>query len=294
MKSSETGFLILALGLGLSTSRMISPQTAPVAAQTAQTASPSSAPARSPYAESKAINFEDHTGFVRIFDGKTLKDWDGNPEVWHVDDGSIVGVSTRERPAGNTFIVYHGSEPKDFDLKLEINVEYGGGSGIQYRSTLGMPPPRGTGGGPTRPGEPQPPPPQARWTMFGPQADFWYPVNPIHASYTGQLYSQNTGRRIIAWRGEVVNCVLGQPPVRVGNIGDRTALGAYVKDGEWNQYTIMVRGGTFIHILNGQLMAVLVDDDPASSNNADGLIGLQIEGVPSKVSFRNIWLKKIN
>jgi hypothetical protein len=294
MKSSETGFLILALGLGLSTSRMISPQTAPVAAQTAQTASPSSAPARSPYAESKAINFEDHTGFVRIFDGKTLKDWDGNPEVWHVDDGSIVGVSTRERPAGNTFIVYHGSEPKDFDLKLEINVEYGGGSGIQYRSTLGMPPPGGTGGGPTRPGEPQPPPPQARWTMFGPQADFWYPVNPIHASYTGQLYSQNTGRRIIAWRGEVVNCVLGQPPVRVGNIGDRTALGAYVKDGEWNQYTIMVRGGTFIHILNGQLMAVLVDDDPASSNNADGLIGLQIEGVPSKVSFRNIWLKKIN
>jgi hypothetical protein len=80
----------------------------------------------------------------------------------------------------------------------------------------------------------------------------------------------------------------------VGNIGDRTALGAYVKDGEWNQYTIMVRGGTFIHILNGQLMAVLVDDDPASSNNADGLICLQIEGVPSKVSFRNIWLKKIN
>src|ERR1035438_8006425 len=48
------------------------------------------------------------------------------------------------------------------------------------------------------------------------------------------------------------------------------------------------------HIHNGQLMAVLVDDDPASSNNADGLIGLQIEGVPSKVSFRNIWLKKIN
>ena len=58
--------------------------------------------------------------------------------------------------------------------------------------------------------------------------------------------------------------------------------------------SIIARGGTIIHILNGQLMAVLVDDDPASSNNVSGLIGLQIEGMPCKVSFRNLWLKKIN
>ena len=48
-----------------------------------------------------------------------------------------------------------------------------------------------------------------------------------------------------------------------------------------------------LHILNGQLMAVLMDNDPASSNNVSGLIGLQIEGVPCKVSFRNLWLRKI-
>jgi hypothetical protein len=39
-------------------------------------------------------------------------------------------------------------------------------------------------------------------------------------------------------------------------------------------------------------MAVLVDDDPASTNNISGMFGLQVEGVPCKVSFRNIWLKK--
>jgi hypothetical protein len=39
---------------------------------------------------------------------------------------------------------------------------------------------------------------------------------------------------------------------------------------------------------------VMVDDDPASSNNVSGLFGLQIEGTPCKVSFRNLWLKKIN
>jgi hypothetical protein len=45
--------------------------------------------------------------------------------------------------------------------------------------------------------------------------------------------------------------------------------------------------------LNGQWLAVPVDDDPASSNNASGLFGLQTEGTPCKVSFRNPCLKKI-
>jgi hypothetical protein len=128
--------------------------------------------------------------------------------------------------------------------------------------------------------------------MIGPQADFWYPVDERAKDYSGQLYSQNTTRGIIAWRGQVVQALPGKSPQLVGVIGDRAKLGAYVKDGEWNQYTIIARGGVIMHILNGQLMAVLVDDDPASSNNVSGLFGLQIEGVPCKVSFRNLWLKR--
>ena len=242
--------------------------------------------------EPDPIDFEDHEGFVPIFDGRTLDLWDGNPEIWKVEDGTIVGISTREKPSGNTFIVYHGAHARDFDLKLEIKVEHGGGSGVQYRSHTGYPPPGGSGWR-GNPGGPLAPPPRAEWTMLGPQADFWYPVNSDAASYTGQLYSQNTGRGILAWRGQVVNSLPGKTPRLVGNIGDRTALGSCVRVGDWNQYNIVVRGGTFIHILNGQLMAVLIDDDPRSSNNADGLFGLQIEGCPSKVSFRNLWLKKI-
>ena len=63
---------------------------------------------------------------------------------------------------------------------------------------------------------------------------------------------------------------------------------------DWNEFLIMARGGTFIHIINGQLMSVLVDDDPASSNNKPGLIGFEIEGAPCKVSIRNVWLKKLS
>jgi hypothetical protein len=55
----------------------------------------------------------------------------------------------------------------------------------------------------------------------------------------------------------------------------------------------MARGGTFIHIMNGRLMAVYVDDDPTSSNNQSGLIGIELEQVPSKVSVQNIRIKKL-
>jgi len=38
------------------------------------------------------INFDDHDGWTQIFDGKSLSGWDGDPDVWHVEDGAIVGV----------------------------------------------------------------------------------------------------------------------------------------------------------------------------------------------------------
>jgi hypothetical protein len=239
--------------------------------------------------EPDPIDFVDHTGFTSLFDGKTLTGWDGQPDLWRVEDGAIVGETKPEMfpryAFPNTFLILRGVEAKDFDLKLEIKVEKGGGSGIQYRST-GLPPEKlAQKGGPGR---------DPRWAMIGPQADFWYPVNPQAAENTGQLYSQNNYRGIIAWRGQVVQSLPDKIPQLVGNIGDRGKLGAFVKDGQWNQYTIIARGGVILHILNGQLMAVLVDDDPASSNNISGLFGLQIEGVPCKVSFRNLWLKKID
>lgn len=238
------------------------------------------------FVEPDAMDFADHAGYVPLFDGKTLNGWDGRPGVWSVEDGAIVGVSTKDKVAGNTFLVYHGVEAKDFDLKLEIKVEWGGGSGVQYRSSTGIPPGRVAGRGE--------PPLDPRWVMIGPQADFWYPVSEKAKEYSGQLYSQNTSQGIIAWRGQVVETEPGKFPRLMGMIGDRARLGTYVKDGEWNQYTIIARGGVILHILNGQLMAVLVDDDPQSSNNVSGLFGLQIEGTPCKVSFRDLWLRKID
>jgi len=219
------------------------------------------------------IDFANHEGYTSLFDGSTLTGWEGQPGLWSVEGGAIVGETAKDMFVSwafpNTFLINRGITAKDFDLKLEIKVEKGGGSGIQYRSSVGTQP----GKEPGKANEGRDP----RWSMIGPQADFWFPVNEQAKDYSGQLYSQNTGLGTIAWRGQVVQSLPGKGPQRpqlLGIIGDRDTLGADVNDGAWNQYTIIARGGVILHILNGQLMALLVDDDPASSNNVSGIFGL--------------------
>lgn len=233
------------------------------------------------------MDFDYHKGYISLFDGTSLKGWDGNSKFWRVEDGAIVGESTPTNPSGNTYLVYRGVEAHDFTLKLEIKIVGDGGSGIQYRSKTGLPwtadisPAVTANVGPVN----------LNWMMTGPQADFW-PTNGSD-TFSGQFYMENDPMRIMAWRGEVVE---GQGPgLRhlMGRIGDHGTLGALVKKNDWNQYTIIARGGTFIHILNGQLMSVMVDDDPKSLSNQSGYFGIEIEAT-TKVFVRNIWLKKLN
>ena len=238
---------------------------------------------RAGFTEPAPMDFNDHEGYVPLFDGGSLKGWDGNSKFWRVENGAIVGESTPSNPSGNSYIVYRNLEAKDFTLKFEIKVEGDGGSGIQYRSKTGLPWLRPIPANVTANVGPV----NLDWMMTGPQADFW----PSRV-YTGQFYSENTPMRILAWRGQVVEG-LGEKSKRLmGAVGDRDALGALVRMNDWNQYTVIARGGTFLHILNGQLFSVMIDDDPASSNNQSGLFGIEIEAT-TKVSVRNMWVKKL-
>ena len=236
------------------------------------------------FTEPEPMSFDDHRGYAPLFDGVSLTGWDGNPKFWRVENGAIVGESTPENPSGNTYIAYRGVVAKDFTLKFEIKVEGSGGSGLQYRSKTGVPWLRPIPANVTANVGPV----NLAWMMTGPQADFW----PSQI-YTGQFYSENTPMGIMAFRGQVVEGAGLGAKRMMGTIGDRAALGTLVKANDWNQYTVIARGGTFIHIVNGQLMAVMVDDDPASSNNQPGIFGIEIEAT-TKVSVRNIWLKKLN
>lgn len=256
-------------------------------AQEAKTSAPAAAakaPApRMQFTEPAPMDFNDHEGYVALFDGTSLKDWDGNTKFWRVEDGAIVGESTPKNPSGNSYIVYRGMTARDFTLKFEIKVDGAGGTGFQYRSQTGIPwlvpirPEVTANVGPVN----------LNWMMTGPQADFW----PAKI-YTGQFYSENTPMRIIAWRGQVVENYGAKSKRLMGTIGDREQLGNLVKKDDWNQYVVIARGGVCIHIVNGQVMAILVDDDPESSNNQAGLFGIEIEAI-TKLYVRNIWVKKL-
>ncbi|ODS52870.1 MAG: hypothetical protein ABS36_15485 [Acidobacteria bacterium SCN 69-37] len=239
------------------------------------------------------IAWEDTTGFRSMFDGRSLDGWDGDPAFWRVEGGAIVGESTAETPVTeNNFLIWRGGRTADFDLKLEFRLN-AGNSGVQYRSRQLVP------GGPEGV--------KGQWVLAGYQADI-----DFNNQYTGMLYEER-GRGFLAPRGQF-NYIganqapavgRGQPPPQprpgdppfgvrgqLGALNANDALRALIKQNDWNQFQVVARGNVLIHMLNGQVTAVLVDDD-VTGRALDGLLGLQIHvGPPMKVEFRNIYIRQ--
>lgn len=71
-------------------------------------------------------------GYVLLFDGGSLDGWEGDPDLWSVRDGAIVGSSDSHPVDTNTFLI-HRKSFDDFVLKLEVRLR-NGNSGIQFRS----------------------------------------------------------------------------------------------------------------------------------------------------------------
>jgi hypothetical protein len=69
---------------------------------------------------------------VPLFDGKTLSGWDGDPRLWSVHDGVIVGSTDGTPITHNTFLITK-KKYSDFDLTLETKLR-NHNSGIQFRS----------------------------------------------------------------------------------------------------------------------------------------------------------------
>ena len=217
------------------------------------------------------LALDDHAGFEAIFDGSSLTGWDGDPTFWRVEHGAIVGESTPDRRVTqNTFLIWRGGEPKDFELKCEYRLN-ATNSGIQIRSVQ-LP-----AGGDI-----------GKWVMKGYQADIDY-----QNQFTGQIYEER-GRGFLAMRGQAVYVADGARPRVIGTL-QRSAdeLKAIIKPDDWNHVHIIARGNTILQILNGAVSSIVVDDD--TKNRAmSGLIGIQMHvGEPMKVQFRNIWLKRL-
>lgn len=212
---------------------------------------------------------EDEPGFQPIFDGKTLAGWEGNPAYWRAENGSLVGEITAATVIkSNTFVIWRGGRPKDFELKLDYRITPEGNSGVNYRSVV----------------VPDPVTPANKFAMRGYQCDL-----DGRKMYPGNNYEEK-GRLFLAVRGQMTHVVGGRVPVLVSTIGDSAELSRSVTD-DWNAIHLVVRGNTLTHMINGRLMTVVIDDD-ALNRPADGLIGMQVHvGPPMKVEYRNIRLK---
>jgi len=212
----------------------------------------------------------DEDGFKPIFDGKSLKGWDGDPKFWRVEGGAITGEATPANPTRqNTFLIWRGGEPADFELKLEYRL-ISGNSGVQYRSR-------------------QQPAKWGRWVVGGYQADIAY-----DDTWCAVLHEERCAvpsRSIIARPGERVVVGKDHKPRVIERFGGMAELRKKQRRGDWNEYHIVARGNRLLQYINGQLMVDVTDNDP-EYRRLKGLIALQLHGgFPMKVQFRNIRLK---
>jgi hypothetical protein len=238
----------------------------PLAAQ--QSPAPPFVPKQSDRPE--ALN-GDESGFRAIFDGKTLDGWEGDPKYWRVTGGVMTGEIT---PAtlikSNTFLIWRGGAPKDFELKVDYRITSGGNSGINYRSVV----------------VPDTVTPENRFAMRGYQCD----IDGLN-HYTGNNYEEK-GRLFLSVRGQVTHVTGTRTPIILSTLGDNQELAALIT-ADWNSIHLIVRGNVLIHMVNGRAMSVTIDDD-AAGRKMDGLIGVQVHvGGPMKIEYRNWRLKDL-
>lgn len=201
---------------------------------------------------------------VSLFDGKSLKGWNGDPKFWSVQDGAITGITTKDNPTkGNTFIIYEDGELADFELTMKFKI-IGGNSGIQYRSFKI----KGND----------------EWRIGGYQADF-----ESGDKYSGICYGEKF-RGILSLRGDKTTLTSenGKLKKDVENFGDTNEIGKAVKKEQWNEYKIVAKGYHFTHYINGVKTTELIDNDEKIRKDK-GLLALQLHaGPPMKVQFKDI------
>jgi len=211
----------------------------------------------------QAADKPDADGFVSLFNGKDLSGWEGDPELWSVEDGCITGKTNGpDHLKYNKFLIWRDGEVADFELRCEFRLEGKNNSGVQYRSREDKE--------------------RGDWVVVGYQAD-------IHgnAEYTGMLYDEK-GRGIIAKRGQ-------KTVITADGRKQTSKLDVPVEAvdlTEWHELTIIARGNRLTHKLDG-VTTVEIIDNQAAERELEGIVALQVHRGPAmKAQFRNIRLKR--
>ena len=197
-------------------------------------------------------------GFTPLFNGKDLSGWDGEPGLWKVEDGVIVGTSEVGKPKTNSFLIWNG-KVKDFEVRATVKVVGDNNSGVQYRSRRL--------------------PEVTPWTILGYQCD----VHPTDV-HTAMTYEER-GRGIFGYNG--VDVVLDPTGPR-WQVGERPRVQADIS--QYNEFTVIARGNRLEHKVNGQTTSVFIDHDE-KGRALEGLIAISPGVGDILAAMLRLWLK---
>ena len=205
--------------------------------------------------------------FIKMFDGKSMKGWEADTTFWKVKDNSFVGEVTAKTPIKtNTFLIWRGGLPANFEFKAKYKISPDGNSGINYRSEELS---------------------DIKYALKGYQAD----IDGGNV-YTGQNYEER-GRGFLAKRGEMALLNTDKEPTITGSVGNSDSLKRNIKEGDWNEIHIIVINNRMKHYINGVLMSDVTDEDIVK-RKMKGLLGLQVHVMATmKVEYRDLYIKQL-
>ncbi len=216
------------------------------------------------------------TGEMKVlFNGTDLAGWDGDPQLWSVQDGAIRGETTAENPArGNTFLIWTGGTMKDFELRLSFRCNAANNSGIQYRS-------RRLDAKPDAPN---------RWRVRGYQHEIRNQNKLPNVS--GFIYDEGGKRARMCLVGDkAIWGADGQKQVQETLITAAEFAELFKLD-QWNEVVIVAKGNHIRHYLNGRLILDFTDAPELALT--EGILAFQLHaGNPMWVEFKDIRLKDL-
>lgn len=207
----------------------------------------------------------------KIFNGKDLTGWDGDPRLWSVKDGAIRGETTEaNRANGNTFLIWTEGVTKDFELRLSFRCNATNNSGIQYRS-------KHVSGDKVR----------NKWVVRGYQHEIRNETKLPNVA--GFIYGEGLGRGRVCLVGEQATIVDGKKKVTKELI-DADGYKKLFKLDKWNDVIIIAKGNHIQHYLNGRLILDFTDAPKLALR--EGILALQLHaGAPMWVEFKDIRIK---
>ena len=213
--------------------------------------------------------------FTPLFDGQSLNGWEGDSRFWRAENGVLIGETTKEvTTKKNTFLVYNRKEFGDFELRFSYRVS-GGNSGVQYRSEM-----------------------VSKWVVKGLQADFEDKMHEGKDKFSGMFFEEN-GRMFMGQRGDVV-IVQSNPneplkPVlnKIASVGKSEELEKHIRRDDWNDYTVIAKSNVMIHIINGHVMSIGIDEDELNAKSS-GVIAWQLHaGPPLKIEMKDVRIREL-